>query len=230
MVGIDLHSDRWPNGYRTRMKLLVLGATGEIGEAVLKAAASAGHDVTAFVRSPDKLGDIRSQIQVIQGDLTDAAAIASVMSGSDAVISAIGSSPDKAQLDAPATAVRHVLAAMGEAGVRRFVGLAGGAVKVPGERKPFSGRITTTIVRLLARNVVEAKQREFEVVSRSDLDWTMVRPPRVVDGETTGRVEIGPTLHGFQVTRGDLATAMVTLATGSDWLRQAPYVSETRPR
>jgi len=96
---------------------------------------------------------------------------------------------------------------------------------VAGERKPFSGRITTAIVRLLARNVVEAKQREFEVVSRSDLDWTMVRPPRVVPGEPTGRVEIGPKLHGFQVTRGDLATAMVTLAIGSDWLRETPYVS-----
>ncbi len=212
------------------MKLLVLGATGDIGEAVLKAAVTAGHDVTAFVRSPDKLGDVRDRLQVIKGDLTDAAAVASAMTGTDAVISAIGSSPDKAQLDAPATAVRQILAAMGGAGVRRFVGLAGGAVNVPGEWKPLSGRITTALVRLLARNVVEAKQREFEVVSRSDLDWTMVRPPRVVAGEPTGRVEIGPKLHGLQVTRGDLATAMVTLATGSDWLRQAPYVSETRQR
>jgi len=212
------------------MNLLIFGATGDIGEAVLKAAVTAGHDVTAFVRSPDKLGDVRDRLQVIKGDLTDAAAVASAMTGTDAVISAIGSSPDRAQLDAPATAVRQILAAMGSAGVRRFVGLAGGAVNVPGEWKPLSGRISTTLVRLLARNVVEAKQREFEVVSRSDLDWTMVRPPRVVAGEPTGRVEIGPKLHGFQVTRGDLATAMVTLATGSDWLRQAPYVSESRQR
>lgn len=212
------------------MKFLILGATGDIGEAVMTAAVLAGHDVTAFVRSPDKLGEIRNRVQFVQGDLADAAAVASAMTGSDAVISAIGSSPDKAQVDAPATAVRQILAAMGDAGVRRFVGLAGGAVNVPGERKPLSGRITTAIVRLLARNVVEAKQREFEVVSGSDLDWTMVRPPRVIDGEPTGRVEIGPKLHGFQVTRGDLATAMVTLATGSDWLRQAPYVSESRQR
>ncbi len=142
------------------MKLLVLGATGDIGEAVLMAAVTAGHDVTAFVRSPDKLGDVRDRLKVIKGDLTDAAALASALDDTDAVISAIGSSLDKAQLDAPATAVRLILAAMGSAGVRRFVGK----------------------------------------------------------------------LHGFQVTRGDLATAMVTLATGSAWLRQAPYVSESRQR
>lgn len=57
----------------------------------------------------------------------------------------------------------------------------------------------------------------------------MLRPTRVVEGEATGRVEIGPKLHGFRVTRGDLADAMVTLAVGSDWLRQAPYISQSRP-
>lgn len=76
--------------------------------------------------------------------------------------------------------------------------------------------------------MVEAKQREFDVVIGSGLDWTMLRPPRVVEGEATGRWEIGLKLHGFQVTRGDVGAAMVTLATGSDWLRHAPYVSESR--
>lgn len=210
------------------MKLLVFGGTGGIGGAVLAAALDVGHDVTAFVRSADKLGEPRDRVRVVQGDLTDAAAIASVMAGHDAVISAVGSGPDRAQLDVPATAMRHILLAMEGAGVRRLVGLAGGAVNVPGERKPFSGRITSSLVRLMARNVVEAKQREFDIVGRSGLDWTMVRPPRVVEGGPTGRVEIGEKLHGFRVTRGDLAEAMVRLAAGQDWLRQAPYVSEGR--
>jgi len=68
--------------------------------------------------------------------------------------------------------MRSVLAAMESVGVRRLVGLAGGAVNVPGERKPITGRITTALVRLMARNVVEAKQREFDIVRRSGLDWT----------------------------------------------------------
>jgi len=210
------------------MRVLVLGATGDIGTAVITAALNAGHEITAFVRSPDKLGPFRSRVRVVEGDIADADAVASAMAGQEAVISAMGSSPDQAQLDVPATVMSNVLAAMETAGVRRLVGLAGGAVNVPGERKPLSGRITSALVRLLARNVVEAKQREFDVVSGSGLDWTMLRPPRVVDGDPTGRVEIGPKLHGFRVTRGDVGAAMVTLASGSDCLRQAPYVSEGR--
>jgi hypothetical protein len=113
-------------------------------------------------------------------------------------------------------------------GIRRLVGLAGGAVDVPGERKPLSGRLTSAMVRLLARNVVAAKQREFAVVHASDLDWTMVRPPRVTPGPPTGRVEVGDRLHNFRISSGDLAEAMVRIVAGRDWLRQAPYVSERR--
>lgn len=206
------------------MRLLVIGATGGIGGAVTGAALAEGHTVTALVRSAEKLGEVREQVRVVEGDLSDATVLATALDGQEAVISAIGSSPAKAQLDAPAEAMRNVAAAMETAGVRRLIGLAGGAVSVPGERKPVGGRIMSALVRLLARNVVEAKQREFEVVRRTSLDWTMVRPPRVVEGDPTGHVAIGLELGSFTVTQGDLGTAMVRLATGSDWIHQVPYV------
>jgi putative NADH-flavin reductase len=212
------------------MKLLVLGATGGIGSAVVEAALAAGHEVTVYVRSPDKLGDVSDRVRVVMGDLTDEAAVGIAVPGHDAIISAIGSSPRADQVDVPAIGMRNVVGAMQAAGVRRLVGLAGGAVDVPGERKPLGGRITTALVRLMARNVVEAKQREFAMVHATDLDWTMVRPPNVVDGPPTGHVEIGAELHGFRINSGDVGAAMVELASGTDWLRQAPYVSARPPR
>lgn len=210
------------------MNLLVIGATGAVGSAVVEAALAAGHEVTAFVRSPEKLGELRDRVAVVEGDLTDPASVAAAVPGHAAVISAIGSSPDRDQLDVPANAMRAVIDAMRNAGVRRLVGLAGGAVNVPGERKPLGGRMTTALVRLLARNVVEAKQREFDVVRGSDLDWTMVRPPSVVAGPATGGHLIGDELHGFRVSSGDVGAAMVELATGDGWIREAPYVSRRR--
>lgn len=189
------------------MKILVIGATGAIGSAVVQAALDGGHEVTAFVRSPDKLGELASRVHL-------------------AVINAVGSSPDQERLDVPANGMRAVIEAMRMAGVRRLVGLSGGAVDVPGERKPLGGRITTAIVSLLARNVVAAKQREFDVVAASDLDWTMVRPPNVVQGPATGRAEIGHRLRGFRISSGDVGAAMVRLATSQEFTRAAPYVSQ----
>lgn len=210
------------------MKILIIGATGSIGGAALAATLDAGHEVTVVARSPDKLASVRDRVRIVEGDAGDPALIESAITGQDAVISAIGSSPNAAEPDTPASLMRGVIAAMDGAGVRRLVGLAGGAVNVPGEKKSLSSRLTSGLVRQLARNVVEAKQREFAVVQASDLDWTMIRPPRVVHGDPTGRVVIGPRMHGFRVTNGDVGVAMVKLAEGSDWLRQAPYVSESR--
>lgn len=212
------------------MRLLVVGATGSIGSAVVEAAHRAGHEVTVLVRSPEKVDQAGwgSRVRIRVGDLLDATAVADTLPEQEAVINAVGSSPDRDQLEVPATIMRNLLAGMDRHGIRRLVGLAGGAVDVPGERKPLSGRLTSAMVRLLARNVVAAKQREFAVVHASDLDWTMVRPPRVTPGPPTGRVEVGDRLHNFRISSGDLAEAMVRIVAGRDWLRQAPYVSERR--
>jgi putative NADH-flavin reductase len=206
------------------VRLLVIGATGEIGAAVTDAALARGHDVTAIVRSPEKLGPLADRVRVVVGDLADPGAVAAAVAGHDAVISALGSSPDRAQLDVPAVAMRHVLAAMEASGIRRLVGLLGAAMDVPGERKPLGGRLATLFVKLFARNIVEAKQREFDVVRASDLDWTMVRPPSVVRGPGSGHV-VGERLEGFRISSGEVGAAMVELAANDAWVHQAPYVS-----
>lgn len=210
------------------MRLLILGATGAIGHAAASAAVAAGHEVTAYVRSPDKLGDLASSVAVVRGDALDADAVAAAVPGHDAVVNALGSSPRREELDTPATAMRYLTAAMERHGVSRLVGLAGAATAVPGERKPARGRIASAVVRLFARSVVEAKQREFEVVAASATEWTMVRPPRVAPGAPSGLVELADELRGFRVTSGDVGTLMVELASGHEWVRRAPYVSRRR--
>lgn len=130
-------------GYRSVVRMLIIGATGDIGMAVVAAALEAAHEVTVVVRSPEKLGALRDRVRVVQGDLADPGILEDAVSGQDAVISAMGSSPNATEIDVPATIMRAVIEAMGGAGVRRLVGLAGGAVDVPGERKPLSSRLTT---------------------------------------------------------------------------------------
>jgi uncharacterized protein YbjT (DUF2867 family) len=207
------------------MKITVIGATGGVGRAVVERALRAGDEVTAYVRDPAKLGDLGGRVRAVAGELTDRAALSEAIAGADAVVSAVGSSPSRLLLDVPAQGMRNVLEVMQERGVRRLVALSGGAVSVSGEHKPLSGRITSWLVRLMARNVVEAKQREYEVISASDTDWTVVRPPRIVEGPASGRVQIGERLHGMQITQGDVAEAMLQLARGTEFLHRAPYVS-----
>src|SRR5207237_6096688 len=72
------------------MKLLVLGATGGTGSEIVRQALERGHDVTAFVRSPNRLKPLQGSITVKQGDPLNSAQLERIVEGQDAVLSAFG--------------------------------------------------------------------------------------------------------------------------------------------
>jgi hypothetical protein len=110
-------------------------------------------------------------------------------------------------------------------GVRRLVALSGAGITLEGERKPIRGRLMSSAVRLLVRHVVEAKRREYLVFRDSGLDWTLVRPPRVVEGGPTGHVLASNTVVGSRITQADLAAFMVGQLDDHAYIGAAPYVS-----
>src|SRR5262249_9448350 len=79
------------------MRLLVIGANGRTGREILDVARARGHDVTAFVRSPEKLGPMAG-VRVVRGDPLQAGSLSSALPGHDAVLSAIGPRPRDALL------------------------------------------------------------------------------------------------------------------------------------
>ena len=54
------------------MKLFILGATGGIGRHLVRLAMEHSHFVTAYVRSPKKIGEAHEQLKVMQGDVFNA--------------------------------------------------------------------------------------------------------------------------------------------------------------
>jgi putative NADH-flavin reductase len=103
------------------MKLFVIGATGHVGTQFVDLALGRGHSVTAFVRSPDKLGPRHDRLSVVRGDPLSTDGLASAMPGHDAVVTALGVRPPAAFR--PHTlvgdAAASTVAAMTRAGVNR---------------------------------------------------------------------------------------------------------------
>jgi uncharacterized protein YbjT (DUF2867 family) len=103
------------------MKLFVLGATGKTGSEIVSLALSRSHEVTAFVRSPQKLSPAGS-LTIVRGDPRQPETMAAALPGHDAVLSAIGPHPREALR--PSTLVtdcaRATVAAMTASGVSRL--------------------------------------------------------------------------------------------------------------
>ncbi len=162
------------------MRFFVLGANGHTGTQILDLALARSHQVTAFVRSPEKIGP-RPGLTVVRGDPRDADQMAKCLDGHDAVLSALGVRPPAAFR--PHTLVRDCAAstvrAMNKVGAKRLV-LVSAAVLFPmkGLRYAFFRRLLKYIANDL--NAAEA------VVRGASLDWTIVRPPRLIGGSGVG--------------------------------------------
>ena len=210
------------------MRVALFGATGRIGRLVLEQSLERGHEVRALVRDPTNLASGDQRSTVVEGEVTDRARVGATVAGADAVIDALGpatNSPDEVVLLEAAT--RNILDAMRAHGVRRLVCLSGAAVTVTGERKAPFDRLASALVRRITPHVVAAKQREYDLVSPTDLDWVVVRPPLVIDGPRTGRyragrIRIGP---GSRISRADVADFIVRQLEDDTYLCQAPFVS-----
>jgi putative NADH-flavin reductase len=191
------------------MKLVVLGATGATGLEIVRQAIEHGHFVTAFVRSPERLKSFRDRITIMQGDLLNSAELERVIKDHDAVVSGFGprvpiSKNDAHLLEQFAVALAN---AMLHAGVKRAVV----------ESVAFLFRDTIVppaylLGRLLFPGIVADASAMERVFRESELDWTIVRPPRLTNKPYTGKYRVReghlPRL-GFTISRADVANFML---------------------
>ena len=206
------------------MRIALFGATGRTGGVVMERALAAGHAVTVLVRDPRKLTQPQEGLRVIEGDARRGSAVASAVQGTDVVISALGSGDDTVTLFG-----RHAMAAMERLGVKRIVSLVGASVVVPGDPSSMSMRMLRLITRLFGGTMLKDGEVHARDLAASQLDYTLVRPPRLTEGAASGRIQhdltltLGPT---SSISRADLAAFMLEVAVERKYVRAAPMVAE----
>ncbi len=172
--------------------VLLIGATGFVGSAILNELVNRGHKVTAVVRNVEKLAG-RAGVEAVQADVADVDAIAKLAEGKDAVISAYNPgwmNPDIARLITEN--YPKILEAVKKSGVKRLliVGGAGTLFCAPGLRVVDSGAIPEEImggVRPLGDFYLNTLMNE------NGIDWTFFSPAGAFDekGERTGKFRLG---------------------------------------
>jgi uncharacterized protein YbjT (DUF2867 family) len=207
------------------MKLTIFAATGGIGRQVLEQAIAAGHDVTAVARNPQNLSPVPARAVAADLSSADPAALQPAVAGADAVLSALGPRT-KADAGVAARGTKAIAQAMQAAGVRRIIVVSAAPIgTVPSPARPHPPRHDPGdgfIIRYLADPIVKRALRGHyadlarmeDVLRASDLDWTIVRPPRLTDKPVTGRYRTayGQNLRrGVFVSRADVAHYMLSV-------------------
>jgi putative NADH-flavin reductase len=211
------------------MKIIVFGASGNTGKEIVQQASARGHSVTAFVRNPESLPS-HFNLRIVQGDVLNPGEVADAIVGHQAVLSALGArTPKKADL--LARAVPNILAGMRQNYVSRLIVL-GAAGAQPGYGK-YQNALTTILVWAIKKTRLRhpfADQAEQErLLAASEMDYTIVRPPRLVDAPFTGKYRVLPDSlpsGSRRISRADVADFMVQQLTDPRFHRQGPYIGD----
>lgn len=195
------------------MNLTIFGGTGRTGDRLIRAALDAGHTVTAPARDPARLSIAHPALRAVRGDVLDPPSLDATVDSADAVISAVGAAGRGATTVYSAGAA-NILSAMRRADVRRLIVLSALPVTPRAEVSALERLVVYPILyRLFGEHYADMARME-QVLRCSELDWTIVRPPKLTDRPGTGRYRVAINQHlpnGRSISRADLATTMLGL-------------------
>lgn len=150
------------------MKVIVIGATGTIGSLAVQHMLAAGHDVTAFSRSPEKLKIENSQLTLLPGDVLDQLDVNAAVAGHDAVVITLGNKSLTSRIRSNGTL--NVIRAMQKTSVSRLI-----CQSTLGARESWSN-LNFFWKRIMFSGLLRIVFRDHELqeqlVEASGLDWT----------------------------------------------------------
>jgi putative NADH-flavin reductase len=208
------------------MKLIIFGSTGGTGRQVVRQALEQGHDVTAFARSPEKIDQRHEKLQVIKGNVLDFASVERAIKGQDAVLCTLGL-PPKGKDNLRAEGTKNIIRAMEKTGVQRFICQSSYGIGDSSDTLPFLMKYF--IVPLILRRAFADHEIQEGYIKKSQLDWIIVRPAALTDGESTGSYQHGDIADDktitFKISRADTAGFMLQQLADDNYLLKTPGLS-----
>ncbi len=204
------------------MNLAIFGATGGTGRHLVEQALAAGHHITVLVRTPTAVAEQHERLRIVQGDVRQAHQVAAVVDGQDAIVSALGPH-ERGPVSLCTEAMTNILAAMTRHGVRRLV-----ALSAYGARESHDGGLYTLLLWRIQKEKMRDKERMEDLIARSAVEWTVVRPSALTKGPRTAHYHTGVGLRmglTSRISRADVAAFMLRQVAGTAYLRMSPAIT-----
>ena len=205
-------------------KIAVLGGTGKAGKYLVRELIRQGYIVKALARDPRKIELSDTSIEVIQGNARNYESILSLLLECDAVISTLGSSGNEP--DTCSIAVGHIIKAMQVLNMHRYIEVTGLAINTPEDKKGLLTKSLVTIMRWFASAAIDDRQKDYELLKNSNIQWTIVRCPMIKLTELTRNVNTSLTdSAGNQISATSLARFIIDQLNNEEFICKAPFIS-----
>lgn len=211
------------------MNLVIFGASGGTGRALVEQALDRGHTVTAFVRKASRMRIKHGRLRLAIGDVLDYAAVEAAVAGQDAVLSALGHKRWLIKTSILSRGTGNIVAAMTKCSVRRFV--CETSLGVGDSRGRLGILYTFFLIPLLLYFYFQDKELQEKCIMESSLDWIIVRPAALTNGKQTGGVregkDIGSLFFTHRISRADVASFMLSELKDDRYVKATPGVESS---
>jgi len=211
------------------MKIVVFGANGATGQHLAQLALAEGHRVTAVTRHPETFPLQGLRLQVMRGDVYDLASVEQAVAGQDAVLSTLGVPFTRKPITLYSQGIAHIIAAMNRYGVRRLACISSSATG--GEHDTGGGFLFDKVLQpivmsTIGRTTYADMARMEALVTKSDLEWVIVRPSGLFETPVVTAYRVAETeIRGQFTSRTDLADFMLRQATSDHYLRKVMAIA-----
>lgn len=210
------------------MKVVIFGASGFAGNAILKEALAQDHQVTILVRNRSSVSINDKRLTIIEGNVMDRKKVSEILQGQDAVIECLGTAKGNKPTTFISDATRIIVEEMKGSNVQRLLAMSNvGTGNSIGYNPWYFTRIILPYFMKWLKVVIDDKNRMEPIIMNSQLDWTIVRCPNIADKPAKGGCHA--TLDGkglkLSITLGDMAKFMVRQLTSATFSKQAPSIS-----
>jgi putative NADH-flavin reductase len=210
------------------MKLILLGVTGFTGQSLLEQALAREHDVIAIARNPAKVSFQHPHLQVIQGDVISLPSLTNAFSTGSIVVSCVGvSNPTQAHKGTTVYSVgtHNIVEAMRQTDLKRLIVVSSAGV-APRKGAPLLYKL---IVKPFLLEPAYRDMRLMETfLSRTELDWTIIRPPYLTAKPLRTDYRLMPD-HNFDddrpLSRSSLAHFLLSEAESPRFVRRIVAIS-----
>jgi len=207
-----------------QFKLAILGGTGKSGKYLVKELLNRGFQLRLLLRNPESFQLKSSFIEIVKGDARDYESVLSLVNGCDAVISTLGQPRGETSIFSQAT--RNVIRAMSQYKINRYVVITGLNVNTPSDKKGPKTKMATEWMKSNYPKTTLDKQVEFDILSKSDINWTLVRLPLIELTDEKRKVIISlEDCPGDKISATDLAYFLIDQLSSDTYIRKSPFIA-----
>nr|WP_294874048.1 NAD(P)H-binding protein [uncultured Pedobacter sp.] len=206
------------------IKVALIGATGKAGSYLLSTLLNQGYSVKALIRNPSSYNYMHPNLEIVKGDIKDSETANELIKNCGVVISALGQAKDEPLI--ASIAAQNIIKAMNKQQITRYIFLTGLNIDVPGDKKSMKTIQASTWMKETFPVFVADKEKAFEIVKASVLDWTMVRLPWIEQTEEIRNLAVNlEDSPGEKISTTDLAHFLIDQIVKTDFIGKAPFVA-----